>query len=33
VQRHALFFTDEGAKKMYMNHLAFLRKRKNSING
>lgn len=33
VQRHALFFTDAGAKKIYKDHVAFLLNRNNSING
>jgi mannan endo-1,4-beta-mannosidase len=33
VERHALFFTDAGARKIYKDHVAFLVNRNNTING
>ncbi len=33
VERHALFFTDPDAQKFYMNHVAFMINRTNTING
>jgi hypothetical protein len=33
VQRHALFFTDAGARKIFKDHVNFLVNRNNSING
>lgn len=32
-QRHALFFTDPDARKMYKNHVTYLVNRVNAING
>lgn len=31
--RHALFFTDEQARKMYKAHVDYITSRKNTING
>jgi hypothetical protein len=33
VARHALFFTDADARRIYKNHVTFLVNRNNSFNG
>jgi hypothetical protein len=33
VERHALFFTDAGSRKIYKDHVASLINRNNTLNG